>query len=54
MRTRRKILAPMILTIGTSGSLVAGPALTFAVASAPAGTPIAASMCCIARKQVPR
>ena len=37
MRIRRNILAPAILTIGTIGSLVAGPVLALATATAPAG-----------------
>ena len=38
MRIRRNILAPAILTIGTIGSLVAGPVLALTTAAAPAGT----------------
>ena len=44
MRIRRKILAPTILTIGTIGSLVAGPVLAVTAATAPAGGPVAVSM----------
>jgi hypothetical protein len=44
MRIRRKILAPTILTIGTIGSLVAGPALAVTTATAPAGGAVAVSM----------
>jgi hypothetical protein len=36
MRVRRNILAPAILTIGTIGSLVAGPVLALTTAAAPA------------------
>ena len=43
MRIRRNILAPAILTIGTIGSLVAGPVLALTTAAAPAGTAVAAS-----------
>jgi hypothetical protein len=41
MRIRRNILAPAILTIGTIGSLVAGPVLALTTAAAPAGTSVA-------------
>ena len=41
MRIRRNILAPAILTIGTIGSLVAGPVLALTTAAAPAGTAVA-------------
>jgi hypothetical protein len=44
MRIRRKILAPAILTIGTIGSLVAGPVLAFTTATAPTGGAVAVSM----------
>ena len=44
MRMRRKFLAPTILTIGTIGSLVAGPALAVTGATAPAGGAVAVSM----------
>ena len=44
MRIRRNILAPVILTIGTIGSLVAaGPVLALTTAAAPAGTAVAVS-----------
>ncbi len=41
MRIRRNILAPAILTIGTIGSLVAGPVLALTATAAPAGTAVA-------------
>jgi hypothetical protein len=41
MRIRRNILAPAILTIGTIGSLVAGPVLALTSAAAPAGSAVA-------------
>ena len=44
MRIRRKILAPVILTIGTIGSLVAGPVLALTTAAAPAGGAVAVTM----------
>ena len=43
MRIRRNILAPAILTIGTIGSLVAGPVLALTTTAAPAGTAVAIS-----------
>ena len=43
MRIRRNILAPAILTIGTIGTLVAGPVLALTSAAAPAGTAVAVS-----------
>ena len=43
MRIRRNILAPAILTIGTIGSLVAGPVLALTTAAAPVGAAVAAS-----------
>jgi hypothetical protein len=43
MRIRRNILAPVILAIGTVGSLVAGPVLALTPAAAPAGTAVAVS-----------
>jgi len=43
MRIRRKIIAPAILTIGTVGSLVAGPILALTTAAAPAGAAVAVS-----------
>jgi hypothetical protein len=42
MRIRRNILAPVILTVGTIGSVVAGPVLALTTAAAPAGTAVAA------------
>jgi hypothetical protein len=36
MRIRRNILAPAILTVGTIGSLVAGPVLALTTAATPA------------------
>jgi hypothetical protein len=44
MRIRRNILAPAILTIGTIGSLVAGPVLALTSTAAPAGTAVAVSV----------
>lgn len=44
MRIRRNILAPAILTVGTIGSLVAGPVLALTTAAAPAGSAVAASV----------
>jgi len=44
MRIRRNILAPAILTIGTIGSLVAGPVLAVTAAAAPAGGAVAVSV----------
>jgi hypothetical protein len=41
MRIRRNIIAPAILTIGTIGSLVAGPVLALTTAAAPASTAVA-------------
>jgi hypothetical protein len=43
MRIRRNVLAPAILTIGTIGSLVAGPVLALTTAAAPASTAVAIS-----------
>jgi hypothetical protein len=43
MRVRRNILAPAILTIGTVGSLVAGPVLALTTAAAPASAAVAVS-----------
>jgi hypothetical protein len=43
MRIRRNILAPAILTIGTIGSLVAGPVLALTTTAAPVGTAVAIS-----------
>jgi hypothetical protein len=44
MRIRRNILAPAILTIGTIGSLVAGPVLALTTAAAPASAAVAVSV----------
>lgn len=44
MRIRRNILAPAILTIGTIGSLVAGPVLAVTAAAAPTGGAVAVSV----------
>lgn len=41
MRIRRNILAPVILTLGTVGSLVAGPVLALTTATAPATAAVA-------------
>lgn len=41
MRIRRTILAPVILAIGTIGSLAAGPVLALTTAAAPAGAAVA-------------
>jgi hypothetical protein len=41
MRVRRNILAPAILTIGTIGSLVAGPVLALTTTAAPAASAVA-------------
>jgi hypothetical protein len=43
MRIRRNILAPAILTVGTIGSLVAGPVLALTTAAAPASSAVAVS-----------
>jgi hypothetical protein len=43
MRIRRNIIAPAILTIGTIGSLVAGPVLALTSAAAPASNAVAIS-----------
>jgi hypothetical protein len=43
MRIRRNILAPAILTVGTIGSLVAGPVLALTATAAPATTAVAVS-----------
>jgi hypothetical protein len=42
MRIRRTVLAPVILTIGAIGSLVAVPAMAFATVAAPAATSVGA------------
>jgi hypothetical protein len=41
MRIRRNIIAPLILTIGAVGSLVAVPAVSALTAVAPAATAVA-------------
>jgi len=43
MRIRRNILAPAILTLGTVGSLVAGPVLALTTTVAPATAAVAVS-----------
>jgi hypothetical protein len=43
MRIRRNILAPAILTVGTIGSLLAGPLPALTITTAPASAP--ASVC---------
>jgi hypothetical protein len=42
MRIRRTIIAPLILTIGAIGSLVAAPAVAAMTSVAPAATSVAA------------
>jgi hypothetical protein len=44
MRIRRTILAPVILAIGTTGALVAGPILALTTAAAPAAAAAAVSV----------
>ena len=41
MRIRRNILAPAILTVGTIGSLVAGPVLALTTTATPAAAVVA-------------
>jgi hypothetical protein len=41
MRIRRNILASAILTVGTIGSLVAGPVLALTTTAAPASAAVA-------------
>jgi hypothetical protein len=43
MRIRRTIIAPVILTIGAVGSLVAVPAAAALISAAPAATSVASS-----------
>ena len=43
MRIRRNILASAILTVGTVGSLVAGPVLALTTSAAPATAAVAIS-----------
>ena len=42
MRIRRNVLAPVILTLGTIGSVVAGPVLALTTTAAPAAGAVAA------------
>jgi hypothetical protein len=44
MRIRRTLIAPAIITIGTVGSLVAGPVLALTTAATPATTAVASSV----------
>jgi hypothetical protein len=44
MRIRRNILAPAILTVGTIGSLIAGPVLALTTTAAPATSAVAISV----------
>jgi hypothetical protein len=44
MRIWRTVLAPVILTVGTSCAIVAGPVLALTTAAAPAGSAAAASV----------
>ena len=44
MRIRRNILAPAILTVGTIGSLVAGPVLALTSSATPATAAVAVSI----------
>jgi hypothetical protein len=44
MRIRRNILAPAILTVGTIGSLVAGPVLALTSAATPASAAVAVTI----------
>jgi hypothetical protein len=41
MRIRRTILAPVILALGTAGTLIASPVLVTAAAAAPAAAAVA-------------
>lgn len=43
MRIRRNVIAPVILTMGTVGALVAGPVLALTSAAAPAASAVAFS-----------
>lgn len=43
MRTRRKVIAPLILAIGTISSLAVGPSVAILSATAPVAAPVAAS-----------
>jgi hypothetical protein len=44
MRIRRTTLAQVILAIGTTSAVVAGPVLVLTTAAAPAGSAVAASV----------
>jgi hypothetical protein len=44
MRIRRNILAPVIVTLGTVGSLVAGPVLALTTTAAPATAAVATAV----------
>jgi hypothetical protein len=44
MRIRRTVLAPVILAIGTTGAVVAGPVLALTTAAAPIGAVVAVSV----------
>jgi hypothetical protein len=44
MRIRCTVLAQVILAIGTSCAVVAGPVVAFTTAAAPAGSAVAASV----------
>ena len=44
MRIRRTILAQVILAIGTTSAVVAGPVLALTTTVAPAGSAVAASV----------
>lgn len=41
MRIRRTIIAPVVLTIGTVGSLAIGPTMAILSTTAPAAVPVA-------------
>ncbi len=43
MRIRRTIIAPVVLTIGTVGSLAIGPTMAILSTTAPAAASVAAS-----------
>jgi hypothetical protein len=44
VRIRRNIIAPLIITVGAVGSLVAVPAMTFIAAATPASTAVVGVM----------
>ena len=44
MRIGRNIIAPLVLTVCTVGSLAVGPVLAFAAAAAPASASVAATV----------